>query len=521
MDKHENEHDEDILNDILSDETNETNEIPEMPETLKGDDEIKENSEDNENSENENGENAVDLSEFTEENQEPGYAVEGAEQVLQEKKKSGGMVKQVSIIVVVAALIIGGGLFAFFQLSKTNGNYIMSFDNKKIDMEEYKLFILSSDPSSEDVKQSALDGLIDFLLFEKTLKNYNVVIKDVLNDEQKEYLKSNIDEYKNYFTPDIIPVISDERLDEIFCISIVSDIRYALLDILTDKIAEENKFSLDESAVATELAAYRSTDKLLTYILTETRTQADEAYEALISGTVSNEDAIVQYSVNYEYAGIEQLSLSEIGLPEAINSKVMALGEKEFSEIINLGVYVVFIAPTLEETENWYKETYPIEEGSETDFETEFKNFMSTEKPMKYIVTEELGQIEEALNMLSSGAMTADEVIALYSLDYEQYGIQLIELNQIGLEETDKNNIMALNENEVSAIIELGNKVIFIVATDKETEDWVRESALYYQKNELLNSEMEYLETETKIKVNEKTFDEFDLDKYLESVAVG
>lgn len=514
MDKRE----EDILDDILDGEESENYEDIKIPETLIGDpkDENEDKAEDEIKAEDEN-ENEPDLSGFLDEKTEVDgndpiepeldkalseftdngdddseksnkkskkeaergiLEKEIRDKIEQEKKaKNNKFIKNASIIFIAAAVVIAAGLFMFLRLNGSYNPTIMTADNKKVNFEEYKLFILLYQD-----KDYAVQEIERFLIFEKAMNNRKIE----LQQDEIDYLKENIEYVKTTYG---IPIeklnISEERLIKIF-----SSVFGFTESKLTDAVADEKKYlEIVDDSLSAELENYRNTEKLLKYIITETREKCEEARNAIVSGSVSFDDAIKQYYAGYdESQGMPIIELSQTGFSENESSKLTALTGSQISEVINLGGYAVFIAVNDDDT---------------------------SEKLLKYIVTETPESTEEARNAILSGSLSVDDAIIQYSSYYdESYGIEEIELSQFGLSDENNAKIMNLKESECSDIIELGSFVIFTAATDKEIENRVRE---YLEENiviQLFEEEYTLWQSETKIKTNDAVLEKFDMEEF-------
>ena len=407
MDKRE----EDILDDILD---GEESELPVIPETLRGD---HNDGEETENKEDKNDKNEADkinkpeeesadtpdLSGFLDDNTEVDvdgdynidpdldkelskFSDDGSEdsekeskksteereerekieketfeKIARDKKKRFILIRNIAAIFLAVVIVLGGAYLALIQfdifgIDLMNDRYIMTFDDKKISMEEFKLFLLYNE-GGDAPKQSAVDMLIDFLVLEKEVTERNIHF----TEENKSYIKLYVDNIQNHFKTNKLklPKISDERWELIYGISIVEEIRYEILDELLKDILIQTNYKIDEADYAAELASYRSSEKVLKYILTETQEEIQTAYDALLGGLFF-EEAVKQYSLAYnEYSDIPTVELSQIGLDEDDHSNIMALKENEYSEIIDLeDIFVIFLVATDKEVEEGFRKTY-------------------------------------------------------------------------------------------------------------------------------------------------------------------
>jgi len=372
---------EDILDDILDSEESEDSDEMKLPETLMG-----ESVDEEEDEEPADPEPETDLSKFLDEEKDeedekdekkPDEAPKKSARELdreemereirakiaQEKKEQFKVVQKIAIVCAAVVLVIGIGLFAFFQMAKAGNNYIVKFDGKKIGVEEFEFFLLRNvynqpeSPNSYN-KQLAYNGLLEFLVLNKAAKAKNVV----LNENEKDIVKSNVEDLKNFLkTYNLeMPKISDDRAEEIIGNSVI--IYYKLVDI----VAEEFGYTVDENDFAAEFAAYyaayQAEDKLLKFIMTNTMEEAEAAHEALAAGMAVDE-AIEKYSALYGRYGVETLDLSYFayvfGFDEEKCNSLMKLNALEFSDVMSLGNYYgVLIAATYEETRDSFRSQY-------------------------------------------------------------------------------------------------------------------------------------------------------------------
>jgi len=322
MDKKE----EEILDDILDGETAEE-ELPVIPESLRGEPEI-----------------GADLEDFTEEG-ESADAKKIKEPENPVKKSIFKVNIKVVAICVAAILVVGGGLFAFWQLGQLSGSHIMTFEGKKISIEEFKLYLLMS-TNSYTPKEDAISGLTEFLVLEKAAKDMDIELTDEDKNEVKEYRDYIIDVYG-------IPLgklnLGEERLIEILALD---NIYYKLWD----KVSEELNFTVDEAAFASELEMYRADshgyiDIDMKYVLTYELGDAETARSALLSGMAAD-DAIREYSDAYddETGDIDIIPFSQIGVFDSEQAEhILSLGVSDISDVIDINgeFYLVFIIQSI------------------------------------------------------------------------------------------------------------------------------------------------------------------------------
>jgi len=308
------------------------NEIPEMPETLR-------------DGSGESTESAKDI-----------------EKLAREKAAKVKFTKKIIAVTIAAVLIIGGGLFAFWQIERLSIGYILTFDNEKISIEEFKLYLVMSDGNNP--KEEAIERLMDFLIMSKEAKERNIELSQSEIDE----IKADI-EYSKNFIPLNKLKIKEERLIEIF------GLEFLFLKLI-DKVAEDSNFVLNEEMFSEEFEHIRShyhdfKDLDVKYVLTLTREDAEQAREALLVDSSSAEIVIREYSMGYEDESIEieVLRLSEIEvLNQAHVEHLLSLQVSDISDVISIDgqFYLVFIIedviiPTAEEVrevEELYRERY-------------------------------------------------------------------------------------------------------------------------------------------------------------------
>ncbi|MCL1794353.1 MAG: hypothetical protein FWG34_10835 [Oscillospiraceae bacterium] len=157
----------------------------------------------------------------------------------------------------------------------------------------------------------------------------------------------------------------------------------------------------------------------------------------------------------------------------------------------------------------------------ENDFGAKFDAYLASNKLLKYIITQTEEDGEEAREALVSG-LAADEAVKQYSTYYEMYGIETLNLSDLGFDEENYKNVMALKELEFSEVIDLGGVfAVFIAATYEETRNTFREQYIYDQQNQLFDSEYEFWKSEAKESMNEKVFENFDVDEFFETMFGG
>jgi len=236
----------------------------------------------------------------------------------------------------------------------TGSDTFMTFEGKKISIEELKFFMIVTQPD----KEGALDNLIRSLIMEKIAEDNNIV----LTEDQKIQVKDYAQNMKDNITSNglTMPDISDERFEAIISVNVVEFLNSAI----ADKIAEN--YIVDEAAFAVVLEGYRSEDKYCKYIVTLTQEQGDEARNALLSG-MSFDEAIKAYSAYYsEEIGTDLIGLRQLGFNEESNADLMSLKQSEFSEVVmySEGTYVIFMPATDKETADFFRAIYAEEEKS-------------------------------------------------------------------------------------------------------------------------------------------------------------
>ena len=382
----------------------ETDELPEIPETLRGEPESEEETEEKTETETKPGE-LPDLSDFLDENtevdsiadidpeldkalsefaddgddenKEPDKdALEAAVKIVreQEKAKKLKFIKKVSAICVLALVLIGGGLFAFWQLDNYNNGYIMTFDDKKISMEEFKFFLIFSQ-SNYEVKQDTVNMMTQYMLLEKAVKERNIV----LTPEEAEAVKEHIEYVKKDFAENNMkmPKISNDRLEFVF------GTEY-LVPKLMEAVAEENNYAVDETALAAAFEDYKNNNKAdyvdmdFKYLLTDSEETANEARDALIADPSLADDIIKKYFIDYpeEETEIPMMSLYEVvyqlGILDSEGIEhLLSLQVGDISDTLYIMemYYIIFITeeiniPDDEGLMEWFREYYQYDEKS-------------------------------------------------------------------------------------------------------------------------------------------------------------
>jgi hypothetical protein len=310
---------------------------------------------------------------------------------LQKAIKAKSLYKTIALSL-VTLLIIAGGIIAYWQYdewqkrraeaesnaSRPDG-YIMTVNDEKISVRDFELAILLNamyQQSGHDPKQSAVDALIHYSILDIMARDKNVV----LTDAEKSHVRTEMDDIKEWliFEEMEMPAVSDERFEFLLGYMLTNAIPFRLLDA----VAAERDHIIDEEQFAAEFEIYRENDRLFKYIITESEETAKEAGNAVNSGDMTPEEAIIQYSDAYdELRGIDKLELSEVGFPEEERNIIMALEPGEASVPVDIGdeVYAVFIGATAGETEERFRDIYEYYQKIQL-FNAEFAMYESDAK---------------------------------------------------------------------------------------------------------------------------------------------
>ena len=286
------------------------------------------------------------------------------------KRKKSKKIKMISLISAICLVVIAAGIFAFFQINNYTNSYIMSFEGKKIKTEDFKFFLIYFAGES-DVKTPAIDLLTETLIFEREEKARNIT----LTADELTSVKATASDWKSQIDAQYtMQKISIAFLEEILTAS-------NLYTKLADQIAIEKNYTFDEADFAAQLEDYKQNGKQdyismdFKYIITETAEAAEEARNALTGG-VSADDAIKQYSVAYDEEsgyGLDTIALDEMGFlsPEEVDD-LTALKVDGISNVISLDetTHVVFI------TENVY---IPTEDEIAESFRSLYDNSKKNE----------------------------------------------------------------------------------------------------------------------------------------------
>lgn len=155
----------------------------------------------------------------------------------------------------------------------------------------------------------------------------------------------------------------------------------------------------------------------------------------------------------------------------------------------------------------------------EADFATALADYKENKKieyidtQLKYLFTEDQETAEAALNAINDG-MPIDEAIATFSVYYDEaYGVELIGLRDLNLDEEKVTEIMALEAGDMTGVYDLdGTYVLFFVdsitiPTDEELHDSYREQYIDQKKNEAFEPILTAWKDSADIKVNQRAYD--------------
>ena len=389
-----------ILNEDGDGSENENENIAEIlkkSETLKSsdsnntdsDNENDENQDDREKTESIDSEEAITSAEAAEDEVVSQFADEGVEESPEEAEKKKNQkkvkfIKRVSIISAICAVVIAAGIFAFIQINKYIGSYVISFDGRNISVDDFNFFLIYNGGAT-DPKSSAQDMLEQYLVLEKAAKERNLTLTaDEANEANTTAasLKSQID--SNY------PQAGGISLN--FLEEIVGTGYY--VNKLVDAVAAEKGYTFDDADFQTALTDYIANGKQqylqmnFKYIVAGSTDTAAEAKKAIEDKTMAVDDAIKKYSTYYDAtSGIQTIPIADITFLSAADlNNLMNLEAGQVSDVIKLSdtEYVVFIAdsvyrPTQDEISASYKTTY--ENGKKSDiFQAEFTKWQADAK---------------------------------------------------------------------------------------------------------------------------------------------
>ena len=146
---------------------------------------------------------------------------------------------------------------------------------------------------------------------------------------------------------------------------------------------------------------------------------------------------------------------------------------------------------------------------------------------MKYVLTDMREDADAARGALLSG-MAVDDAIREYSdaYDEESGDIDIIPLSQIGiLDAQQAEHLLSLGIDDISEVLEINGGefyLVFIIQSKKiptgdeitEIEAEFRLNYIDYQKYQMFLAEFESWRNEAKFTINDKVFEEFDLEAF-------
>jgi len=257
----------------------------------------------------------------------------------------------------------------------------------------------------------------------------------------------------------------------------------------------------------------------LKFFLLMTQTDKEGALEStkysLILEKIAKANNIV-----LDEAGIQEVKQQAEGIKNNLASnkiKMPGISDQRLEELIavNLILYQQIMDKIMENV------SVTVDEAV---FAVELENFRAADKYLKYIACGSQEEGDDIRNKILSGEISPDDAIKTYSMYYsEENGIDVIGLSILGLEEDVNAAISALGESEVSEVILYGGStyLILIPEPDKETEERFRTIYENNQKDQLFDTEYERLKNEAVIVMNDKVYNNFNVDAYLASINGG
>ena len=156
----------------------------------------------------------------------------------------------------------------------------------------------------------------------------------------------------------------------------------------------------------------------------------------------------------------------------------------------------------------------------ENDLAAEFAAYQANDKLLKFIITNTTEEAEAAREALVSG-MAVDEAVKKYSVRYQTYGVETLDLSYFSFDEENRGNLMKLNALEFSDVIYLGELYgVFVAATYEETKDSFRSQYTFAHKTQIFSNEYELWKSKAKEEKNEKVFENFSEEEFF-STAFG
>ena len=270
------------------------------------------------------------------------------------------------IIAIICVIVLGAGAIGGFFAYKSwdaKSPYCMTYEGKRISLGTYEFYLLLHD--GENVSADAIAQMQENLVITKKAKDKGLNLTQEELDELSVGLmdmKAAIESYDL-----TVPEIPDDEFIEILAVN-----NYAIKQI--EQYGEQN---YDEAEYQTEFADYKQNNQQdymdinMKYILTDSLESAEEARTAILEGQRPLEEIMMEYSMVYEEAGAESISLAQSGLgPDEIN-EILTLEVNQPTSVIDMGgSYVVFIIetksiPTDAEVEEKFKENYLYNKGIE------------------------------------------------------------------------------------------------------------------------------------------------------------
>jgi len=285
--------------------------------------------------------------------------------------------KIVSMVSLIVIAVVAVTFLIVFLLGNSESNHILTFNGKKISVEEYKMCIDFVDKSQEDYKTQAYDLLIDYLLMNKAIDDNNIT----MTAEENEQILQYIQQYKDYVASLnlLAPNITDKRLTYL----LRSDLLLPKLQALysTDEIADMDDYLEQLDYYKREgMQDYAQTQ--MRVIITDTEQNANDARDELLAGADIVETDM-KYSLYKDEEGyaMQKLSLSEIGLDADFVTHLLSLQTGNISNVLMLQedtAYAVFIMdfiyiPNDEEIQEIFDEMYKSFKNNERFSEEYYK----------------------------------------------------------------------------------------------------------------------------------------------------
>jgi parvulin-like peptidyl-prolyl isomerase len=294
--------------------------------------------------------------------------------MIREMKRKKEQRKKITIAAGIILCVIVAGLIGLFFLNRYNETYIMTFEGKKVSVDDLNICTMFT---SEDSDVSQKDQAVDHVLTSQLVTKYAALNNVALTDEELQSSIDNAENYKQYYQMIGYDTASfdSRRMGEI--IATMSTLYQKLLDIYTDS------YTVDETDFRKEFNDYLQNSKAdyydiqIKYIITAEEEAIQDAYSEIEAGEDFDE-VYIRYSVNARAAEDsgepvepEVSRLGQMGLPAEANEKILAMKPGEYSEPITLeGYYGIFYIisydiPPEPEVEESFRERYTFTKKDE------------------------------------------------------------------------------------------------------------------------------------------------------------